>query len=347
MPFDTSILNTSFQLFGTETPFDEAAVVVIPVPWDLTSSYRRGSFLGPQAILQASFQLDFFDPETKKDVQRCAHLLNASPEVTQSNLALQDRALAYIRQWNQKGPKAEKLYAQELRALNQACQKMCDWVEGESSKILAAHKIPGLIGGEHSTALGNLLAVAKAVEGEEWGVLQIDAHADLRLSYQGFEHSHASVMRCLMDSNWAPTKLVQVALRDICEPEWQYIQHNSCRLCAFFDADLKAQLFNATPWHTLCEKIIAPLPKKVYISFDIDGLQASFCPHTGTPVPGGLSFSEAIYLLNQVVRSGRKIVGFDLCEVAPASDVNNEWDGNVGARLLLKLCASASHTAPS
>ncbi|MBQ8335468.1 MAG: arginase family protein, partial [Tidjanibacter sp.] len=79
------------------------------------------------------------------------------------------------------------------------------------------------------------------------------------------------------------------------------------------------------------------LPQKVYISFDIDGLAAENCPSTGTPVPGGLSFNQAVYLLDKVVRSGRKIVGFDLVEVAPANK-DDEWDANVGARMLYKLC---------
>ena len=88
--------------------------------------------------------------------------------------------------------------------------------------------------------------------------------------------------------------------------------------------------------------IIADLPQVVYISFDIDGLDPLLCPHTGTPVPGGLAFEDAMYLIEQVALSGRTIAGFDVCEVAPAPD-GNEWDANVGARVVYRLaCATAA-----
>jgi agmatinase len=100
---------------------------------------------------------------------------------------------------------------------------------------------------------------------------------------------------------------------------------------------MASKAFEGTTWAQQCQEIIAHLPEKVYISFDIDGLAADNCPATGTPVPGGLSFNQALYLLEKVVASGRKIVGFDLVEVAPA-DKQDEWDANVGARMLYKLC---------
>ncbi len=89
-------------------------------------------------------------------------------------------------------------------------------------------------------------------------------------------------------------------------------------------------------WAEQVKRLLEPLPKDVYVTFDIDGLEPGLCPHTGTPVPGGLSFQEAAYLLAAVVRSGRRMVGFDLVEVAP-DPAGGEWDGNVGARVLYKL----------
>src|SRR5262249_59464059 len=89
---------------------------------------------------------------------------------------------------------------------------------------------------------------------------------------------------------------------------------------------------------SMCEEIVRDLPERIYVSFDIDGLDPRLCPHTGTPVPGGLSFTEATYLLRLAVESGRRIVGFDLNEVAPGPD-GDEWDANVGARLLYKMSA--------
>src|SRR6185437_1373919 len=87
------------------------------------------------------------------------------------------------------------------------------------------------------------------------------------------------------------------------------------------------------------EQIISELPQDVWISFDIDGLDPKLCPHTGTPVPGGLDFHEALYLIRELAESGRRIIGFDLNEVAPDPTGANEWDANVAARLLYKLSA--------
>ena len=116
------------------------------------------------------------------------------------------------------------------------------------------------------------------------------------------------------------------------------------RIVMFDDWQLQVNAFNGVTWADQCQKIIAQLPEKVYISFDIDGLNPVYCPHTGTPVPGGLEFNQAIYLIRSLVRAGKTIIGFDLCEVAPG-EVRDEWDGNVGARILYKLsCLSVVDT---
>jgi len=129
-------------------------------------------------------------------------------------------------------------------------------------------------------------------------------------------------------------KLVQVGIRDLCQDEFNLVQADN-RVVMFNDYELKAEAFNGKLWHQQCEAIVAQLPQKVYISFDIDGLQPELCPNTGTPVVGGLSFNQAHYLLRMVVKSGKQIIGFDLNEVSPG---DNDWDANVGARVLYKLC---------
>ena len=106
------------------------------------------------------------------------------------------------------------------------------------------------------------------------------------------------------------------------------------RITTFFDRDIKQQQYEGKTWAGICDSIIALLPEKVYLSFDIDGLDPKLCPNTGTPVPGGLELEQTLYLVEKLVQSGRKIIGFDLNEVAPGND---EWDANVGARLLYRL----------
>jgi agmatinase len=130
--------------------------------------------------------------------------------------------------------------------------------------------------------------------------------------------------------------LVQVALRDVSDDEMAYVERSRGRVVAHHDALLAAARFEGETWAAQVRRIVEPLPREVYLTFDIDGLDPTLCPHTGTPVPGGLSFQEACALVAGVVKSGRRIVGLDLVEVAPGDD-GGEWDGNVGARLLYKM----------
>lgn len=175
---------------------------------------------------------------------------------------------------------------------------------------------------------------ALAEKHAEYGILQIDAHADLRNAYEGFTYSHASIMFNALKLPQVK-KLVQVGIRDLCQGEAELVDQSNGRITTFYDYKIKNKLYEGNSWQKQCKKIIAQLPQKVYISFDIDGLDPKLCPATGTPVPGGFEFEEAVYLIKTLVQSGREIIGFDLCEVAPG---DSEWNGNVGARLLYKLC---------
>jgi agmatinase len=131
-------------------------------------------------------------------------------------------------------------------------------------------------------------------------------------------------------------RLVQVGIRDLCEEEFDRIAASGGRIRTFFDSELAEARFAGETWSQQVLRMVEALPKDVYVSFDVDGLDPTLCPHTGTKVPGGLSFQMANALLAAVARSGRRIVGFDLTEVVPAGD-GTEWDENVGARLLYKL----------
>ena len=126
---------------------------------------------------------------------------------------------------------------------------------------------------------------------------------------------------------------MEVGIRDYCEAEARFAADHPM-VEVFYDSALKERQFKGQNYHQICQDIIASLGQEVYISFDIDGLQPAYCPNTGTPVPGGLSYEEAIYLIQMLVESGRKIIGFDLNEVA---GTGHDWDGNVGARVLWQL----------
>ncbi len=189
------------------------------------------------------------------------------------------------------------------------------------------------MGGEHSTPLGLIEALNE--RHESFGILQIDAHADLREAYEGFDQSHASIMYNVLESCPNMKRLVQVGIRDISPSEVNLIKESEGRIRTFLDWDIKQRAFEGMSWGEQVKNIIDTLPQKVYISFDIDGLNPGLCPNTGTPVPGGFSLEEINYLFFTLMDSGREIIGFDLNEVSPGE--NDEWDANVGARALWNL----------
>ncbi|MBY0433559.1 MAG: agmatinase family protein, partial [Cyclobacteriaceae bacterium] len=217
--------------------------------------------------------------------------------------------------------------------VNEGCENLNIYVKKITQKYLEEGKIVGLLGGDHGTPLGFLRALSE--RHDRFGILQIDAHADLRKAYEGFTYSHGSVMFNALKIS-SVSKLVQVGIRDFCDEEYQMMKRGSGRIKTFFDDELAHQLSQGHAWEVLCKDIVKELPEKVYISFDIDGLDPKLCPHTGTPVPGGLDFRQAVTLIKTVALSGKRIIGFDLNEVAVGD--NEDWDANVGARILWNLC---------
>lgn len=327
--FDPNGYSTNPQLFGLPFNYGESETVVIPVPWEVTVSYSAGTAKAPEAIRQASLQVDLYDPFLKDAWKKGIYMGEVNGELQNKSNALRAKAEEYIDALGE-GKGAD--YSHHLMEINHSCAEMVEWVEKQCLDALNNDKRIVLLGGDHSTPLGYIKALGK--HQGDFGILQIDAHADLRVAYEGFEFSHASIMHNALKEDFV-TKLVQVGIRDYCEAEYETIQASEGRIKTFFDRDIKANQYKGYNWAQQCEYIIAQLPQKVYVSFDIDGLDPKLCPNTGTPVAGGFETEEVLYLLEQVVLSGRKIIGMDLNEVSPADD---EWDANVGARLLYRLC---------
>lgn len=321
----------SGNIYGLPFDTDDARLVIVPVPWEVTVSYRAGTSLAPDAIRKASYQVDLYDPFVKDAWKLGIAMKEINPGIRARNNELRLKAEKYIIDLEKGNTPSENVTMKEtLDEINHACLELNHWIKNESLKLLKAKKLVALLGGDHSTPLGLLQALAE--KNTSFGILHIDAHADLREAYEGFDYSHASIMYNAIKLPQV-TRLVQVGIRDYCETEFKLIKTDK-RITTFFDRDLKHQQYKGVNWTTLCDQIIDTLPQKVYLSFDIDGLDPKLCPNTGTPVPGGLEMEQAIYLVEKLVLSGRVIIGFDLNEVAPGND---EWDANVGARLLYRL----------
>ena len=320
-------------IFGLDVAPEDATLLLIPVPWDATTSYRAGTHRGPEAIVRASHQLDMLDRSLGVAYIDGIAMLDAPRELAVLNAEARAHAEVVIAA----AGRLDARTAPHMAEVNRRSAEVNAWVRARAEEALAAGKSIGVVGGDHSAPFGAIAALAARHPG--MGVLHVDAHADLRRAYEGFAHSHASIMDNVLDQIDGVSRLVQVGIRDFCDEELRRIDGSGGRVVTFFDEDLAAERFAGAPWGALVERIVGHLPAQVYVSFDIDGLSPDLCPNTGTPVPGGLGFHEAVALIAGVVRSGRTIVGFDLCEVAPSrADADDEWDANVGARILYKLC---------
>ncbi|MCH5335691.1 MAG: agmatinase family protein [Alistipes sp.] len=321
--------------FGFPFTEEESRVVLVTVPWDVTVSYGSGASRGPEAVIEASTQLDFFDAMGPDLWRRGIATVEAGGGLAELSQRLRAEAVRVIAHL-ESGGAADESVAGAIAAVNEGCRRMNRTVYERCAALYAAGKIAGLIGGDHSVSYGAIKAAGEAAG--EMGVLHIDAHCDLREAYEGFEFSHASVMYNVLRDVPQVSRIVEVGVRDFCRSEYS-LASSSERVRMFDGRTLARNRFGGVTWERQCREIVGALPGKVYISFDIDGLSHELCPHTGTPVPGGLTFDEAVYLIEAVAESGREIVGFDVVEVVPGGD--DRTDGIVGARIVWKLAVAA------
>ena len=316
------------NLFGFPFDYDTADIIILGVPWEVTVSFHSGTAKGPQAVLDASPQLDFYDYDYPEGWKQGIYMPPVPDWIEQQNEALRSPARSIVAATEQNRSLAKSLQS-ALSQVNEGCDRLNQWLLSQTRQALNDGKKVGVLGGDHSVPLGALQALAERYS--DFGILHIDAHCDLRDAYQGFQFSHASIMRNAIALPQI-SKLVQVGIRDVSHKEIEFAEASNGRIVVHHDTALKRSRYKGIPWQTLCAKIVSDLPPRVYVSFDIDGLDPKLCPTTGTPVPGGLDLDEAFCLLREVA-DRRDIIGFDLCEVGP-----DEWDGNVGARIIYKLC---------
>ncbi len=332
--FDTSHIGLlNGQLFGLPFTNEESEVVIIPMPWEVTVSYRAGTARGPKTMLDASTQVDFYDADIPDAWKLGIGMEKISQYWVRKNKELRAFAEKCIANLENGGSQDDAKVRKYYDAINKGGEELNQWMEKESAKLLKEGKLVGVLGGEHSAPLGFMRALTKQYP--NYSILHIDAHADLRKAYEGFEFSHASIQYNSTKMKQIE-RLVVVGIRDYSQQEADRIQNSKGRMVAFPDRDIKRRLYSGDTWKKISEDIVKPLGENVYISFDIDALDPALCPHTGTPVPGGLEYEQVFFMLETLMKSGRKIIGFDLCEVAPG--VTDDWDSMVGVRALYRLC---------
>ncbi|GAA6179466.1 agmatinase [Shimia sp. NS0008-38b] len=266
---------------------EDALFHVLPLPLERTVSYGAGTGAGPAAILEASNELE----RLCLGFEPCEH----------------------------------GIFTHEAMACDGPLSAVMSRISSHTETIVKAGKIPVTIGGEHSLTYGAVSGVMRALN-QPVGIIQIDAHADLRIAYQGEKHSHASVMHLLSEEH--DIRLAQFGVRALCAQEAESRASNNV---FFVDAeDLVTKGLHAID-------LPKDFPDLVYVSYDVDGLDPSQMPATGTPVPGGLSYYQSLHLVENALK-GRKCVGIDVVELAPNGD--ETWDFTA-AQIVYRLMAAA------
>lgn len=326
--------NPNNTIFGLPFNEDDAKLVILPIPWEVTVSYIAGTARAPEHVFSASLQVDIFDPDVPDGWKQGFFMRDIDRKILMKSDYLRKEAELYI-DYISKGDVVEdnQFMTKTLKDVNEGSVFLNNWVYEQTKALLNRGKLVGLLGGDHSTPLGYFKAIAE--KHGNFGILQIDGHCDLRQAYQGFVYSHASIMYNALKEIPQVERLVQVGIRDYSEAEWQYIQNSNYRVITYFDRELKERLYEGQTWKQIADEIISKLPEKVFLSFDVDGLDPKLCPNTGTPVAGGLETEQVFYIFNKLMKSGKKIIGFDLNETGVGE---TDWDANVSARILFKLC---------
>ena len=241
-------------------------IAILPVSYDLTTSYKSGAARGPKAIIDASRYMETYDEETEKEIYKLG------------------------------------IYtAEEIKSGSSGPERIIKKVEDQTSRILKAGKFPVILGGEHSITLGIIKALKKKYK--NFSVLQLDAHMDLRDSFQGSKHSHACIAKRIIEI----TRLTQVGIRSMSREEAGKDYKN---LKTFFMKDMIKDR------HWINKAIDSLNSDRVYVTMDMDSLDPSIMPSVGTPEPGGLGWHDTLELLKKLSRK-KEVIGFDAVELSP------------------------------
>ena len=333
--FDTdSVANPNNGIFGLPFAEKDSRLIILPVPWEVTVSYKAGTARVAERICHASMQVDLFDDDYPEGWKQGIFLRESDKNILMKSDYLRKEAELYINYITEGEQLCDNKFMQKvLREINEGSEFLNDWVYDQTKELLDQGKLVAILGGDHSAPFGYYKALAE--KHGDFGILQIDAHCDLREAYEHLTYSHASIMFNALKEIPQVTRLVQAGTRDYSPGELEFIRNSNGRGVTYFDKNIKERIYEGENWKQIAEEIISHLPQRVYLSFDIDGLDPKLCPNTGTPVAGGFETQQVYYLIRKIIESGRKLIGFDLNEVGISP---NEWDENVGARVLFKLC---------
>ncbi len=336
--FDPDFRYNPEHIFGLPFDAEESEIIVLPVPWDI-SSRMNGSSEAPERLLEASQKISLYHPEFP-DVWKMGISMESIPykwkESSDELKKIESKIIHNLHKKLNKSRQVEQL--QRYKNINYTTRLLNEWVSDRVHKILEAGRISAVLGGNHGVSYGAIHAYSEKYK--HLGVLHLDAHPAFKSKPLGFEHSHDSLMRQVLDAQMIP-KIVQVGIRETSYEEMDFYKKNTSRIKVFFDAYLKEKLNKGTTWKILINEILSALPSYIYVSVDIDVLRPEYCPNSDKLVPGGLDYYELTALLTELARSGKQIVGFDLCGISPDKSGRVKSDVLTGVHLLYHLCCAA------
>jgi agmatinase len=322
--FDPSGPGRENHLFGSPFTAEEAAVTVIPAPWEVTRPSNHGCATAPEMILAASRDIKRAVDGIPKPWELGISILPIPLDVIDQNRVLCARVLEHTSRLNT-GSAFDENDAL-LDEINAGCEQFNNQLKNVCRQQLVKGKLIGVLGGDHSISLGTIRALSEHYG--RFGVLQIDSRPDLCRRYQGLAYSHRSIMFNIMKIP-AVGKLVQVGIRDWTPEEHEALEIGKGRIRTYFDQQLKPD--GGRKWNATCQDIVKQLPPLVYLSVDHSGLGTALTPDQ---LSGGMSEEQLNVLIKCVAQSGCKIIGFDLSEIAV--DIGDNT--TVGARILYQLC---------
>lgn len=332
--------NPQSNIFGLPFTEDNARLVIQPVPWEATVNIYPGTARCISSIVRHSVHIDLFWKEHPDLWKQGIFIRETNQKILLKSDYLRKEAELLVGYTCCGKALCDNDFMQRnLKEINAGGAYLNTWVYDHTKDIIEKGKLAALLGGDHSISQGMVQALSEKYE--DFGILQVDAHCELRKDYEGFVYSHACVMRNILDKTPQVSKLVQVATREFCEEEYKYMQENPNRIKTFFDEDLKEQQYQGKSWYEISKSIVDALPQYVYLSFDIDGLKPYYCPSANSPVVGGLEYDQMKTIFKLMKEQGKKIIGFDLCQVGNG---RVGTDAQVGAYILWDLCNQILHS---
>ncbi len=324
--------------FGIPLAPEDAALVLLSAPWDATASLRSGSSYAPDAIIEASRYVDFYEPLAPNSWLKGIATAPIDYSIQDLSHRLRPDAERVIKLHDELGMSVldNLMYERRLRRVNEGSVEINNNIYSQASHWFDKGKIVGLVGGDQSVTYGMVKAVGCKYDGV--GLVHIDSRCDMHEAYQGFDFSHASTMYNILRDVPQVKKFVSVGVQEFSPIEWERATSDS-RVKMFTAQDMWREQFEGTTWAKIVNDIINELPENVYLALDIDGLTGECSPNKSRIMTGGMSFHQVVYLMDRIIASGRRIVGFDITEVSPNMD--NKADMRLVARLLFKMCSIA------